>query len=263
MAAASPSPFHGAAPYYRFRAPYTEAAIEFACAELGVGASSRVIDVGCGPGTLAIRFAARAREVVAVDVDTEMLAEAELAVRAAGRGNLRFVRARAEELSSELGSFRAATLGRSFHWMDRDLVLRRLAELVEPGGGVALFATGARTREESWMAGAREIAERYLGPRGRHPAANAELENEPALRRSGAFAPPLERAFASTLERDFDSMLGCIYSHSSSTRRLFGERAPEFERELRAELARHCPSGVLRESFGTQVVIARKLAHRP
>jgi SAM-dependent methyltransferase len=263
MTAAAPSPFAGAAPYYRFRAPYAEAALDFACAELGVGPGSRVLDVGCGPGTLAIRFAARAREVVGVDVDAEMLAEAERAARRAGRGNVRFLRARAEELPGELGRFRAATLGRSFHWMDRDLVLRRLAELLEPGGGVALFATGVRATDESWMRWARPIAERYLGPHGRHPAMNAELENEPALRRAGAFAPPDERAFPLAVERDFDSLLGCIYSHSSSTRRRFGERAPEFERELRAAFAERCPSGLLREPAETQLVIARKLERRP
>ncbi|HXZ85755.1 MAG TPA: class I SAM-dependent methyltransferase, partial [Myxococcota bacterium] len=170
MTAASPSPFAGAARYYRFRAPYAEAALDFACAELGLGAGSRVLDLGCGPGTLALRLAARVREVVAVDVDAEMLAEAQRAARAAGRGNLRFLRARAEELPGELGRFRAATLGRSFHWMDRDLVLTRLATLLEPGGGVALFATHASEAEESWMAWARPIAERYLGARKRHPA---------------------------------------------------------------------------------------------
>ena len=263
MTAAAPSPFSGAAPYYRFRAPYAEAALDFACAELGVGPGSRALDVGCGPGTLAIRFAARAHEVVGVDVDAEMLAEAERGARAAGLRNLRFLRVRAEELSAELGSFRAATLGRSFHWMDRDLVLSQLAELLEPGGGVALFATGVRAADDGWMRWARPIAERYLGPHGRHPAMNAELENGPALRRAGAFGAPSEHAFPSVLERDFDSILGCIYSHSSSTRQRFGQLAPEFERELRAAFAERCPSGLLRESTETQLVIARKLAPRP
>jgi len=263
VTAAAPSPFAGAAPYYRFRAPYAEAALDFACAELGVGPGSRVLDVGCGPGTLAIRFAARAGEVVGVDVDAEMLAEAERAARAAGRSNARFLRLSAEQLSAELGSFRAATLGRSFHWMDRDLVLRRLAELLEPGGGVALFATGIRAAEEGWMRWARPIVERYLGPHGRHPAMNAERENEPALRRAGAFAAPSEHAFPSLLERDFDSILGCLYSHSSSTRLRFGERTAEFERELRAAFAERHPSGLFRESTETQLVITRKLARRP
>ncbi|HTO69299.1 MAG TPA: class I SAM-dependent methyltransferase [Myxococcota bacterium] len=257
-------PFAGAAAHYRFRPPYAPAALDFVCAELGLGAASRALDLGCGPGRLALALAPRVHEVVAVDVDPDMLAEGERSAREQGVRNVRWLCLPAEAISSALGSFRAAVLGQSFHWMDRDRVLERLAELLEEGGGLALVGPGTRRRDESWEALARLVTEKYLGPHARHALTNPEPENEPALRRSPHFAPPESRDFlGAAFERDAASILGCIYSHSTSTRLSFGARAEEFERELLAALARANPAGRFRERLETEVVIARKRTPGP
>jgi SAM-dependent methyltransferase len=256
---ASASPFAGAAPYYKHRAPYAAEALGFVRDTFALDRASRVLDLGCGPGKLAIPLSSMVGEVVAVDPEEAMLAEGRKAAAEAGRGNLRWLCARAEEISPALGGFHAATMGQSFHWMERDLVLRRLAPLVHDGGGLALIAPSPGRQQESWESRAGEIAARYLGVRTRHPRANPhEPENEPALRRSTHFSRLHACTFDLEIVRDIPSIIGCIYSLSHSARPLFGDRAAAFERELTDALLRDNPSGRFVERVDTEVVIATR-----
>lgn len=258
----APLPFAGTAPFYRFRVPYPPEVFAFLRTEFGLEPPVRVLDLGSGPGTLSIPLSRLAGEVVALDIDSAMLAEGERQAAAAGRTNIHWLCARAEDVSSELGRFRLVTLGQSFHWMDRDGVLRRLAPLVEDGGGLALVAPGRRRPQESWEALAQSVVAKYLGPRDRHPGMNPEPENEPALRRSEGFALAGAREFPSWIERDAAAILGWVYSSSTSARHRFGQRAADFEADLAHALLRANPSGIFRERVETEVVVVRKRAAR-
>ena len=248
-------PFAGTAPFYRFRVPYPPEAFAYLRTEFGLDSERRVLDLGCGPGVLSIPLSRLAGEVVALDIDPAMLAEGERQAEAEGRTNIRWRCARAEDVSPELGRFRLVALGQSFHWMDRDRVLRRLASLVEEGGGLALVAPGRRRPQESWEELAQSVVARYLGPRDRHPLANAEPENEPALRRSEDFVVAGAREFPSRIERDLSAILGWVYSSSTSARHSFGERAAD-QADLERPLSGRTRLN-LRERVETEVVVVR------
>ncbi len=49
-------------------------------------------------------------------------------------GKARWIRARAEELPADLGTFTVATFGQSFHWMDRERVAATVMDMLRPGG---------------------------------------------------------------------------------------------------------------------------------
>jgi SAM-dependent methyltransferase len=117
-----------------------------------------VLDLGCGPGLLALAFAPFAAEVVAMDPEPEMLAKvAEQAFR-----NVAPRQGSSYDLAPELGPFRLTTMGRSFHWMDRADTLRRLDELIEPGGAVALFHTShPDVPDNAWTVQFKELRRRY------------------------------------------------------------------------------------------------------
>ncbi|HXA39845.1 MAG TPA: class I SAM-dependent methyltransferase, partial [Phenylobacterium sp.] len=169
-------PFAHTAAYYHFRAPYAPAAIDFLVEAFALDAAARVLDLGCGPGTLTLPLAAAAGEVVAADPEPRMLDRAGLAGRAAGRHNIRWLSARAEDLPADVGHVRLATLGQSFHWMDRDAVLATLAAIVEPGGGLAVISPGRRRPQESWEEIADAVIARFLGPRQPRAGRHAEPE---------------------------------------------------------------------------------------
>jgi hypothetical protein len=217
--------------------------------------------LGCGPGSIAIPLSNDVAEVVAVDPDAEMIAEGRHLAASRGRQNIRWLQARAEDLSLETGSFRIATIGQAFHWMDRDLVLGKLAALITDGGGLALLNPGKRRPQESWEPIANQIVTEFLGPRTRHPRSNPhEPEHEPALRRSGYFSQFTAHEFPGTITRDVHSIVGAVYSTSSSARPLFGDNAGVFEAELSQALLSFNPAGVFHEHVETEVLIVPRRA---
>jgi ubiquinone/menaquinone biosynthesis C-methylase UbiE len=254
------SPFAGTAPYYdRFRAPYPQAAINFIIERYNLSRRERVLDLGCGPGSIAIPLSYTVDEVVAVDADADMIEEGKRLAASRGRQNIQWLRSRAEDISLAAGPFRVATIGQAFHWMDRDEVLRKLAILVADGGGLALVNPGKRRPQESWEPVANQIVAKFLGPRTRHPKSNPqEPGHEPALVRSERFCKFTAQDFVGTITRDISSIIGCVYSISSSAKPLFGENAEIFEMELTQALLSQNPTGVFIEQLETEVVIAPK-----
>ena len=91
---------------------------------------------------------------------------------------------------------------------------------------------------------------------------SAESKHEPALRRSAHFSQFTVREFATEFERDVASIIGCLYSMSSSPRSAFGERLAVFERELTEALLRTNPSGVFKERVETEVLVAHVMRPR-
>ena len=99
----------------------------------------KILDLGCGPGQLAMAFAPFLREVTALDPEPEMLKIARKNA-SGGHFNLRFVLGGSDDLGPQLGRFQAATIGRAFHWMDRPATLKQLDAMLEPDGAVILFS---------------------------------------------------------------------------------------------------------------------------
>jgi SAM-dependent methyltransferase len=101
----------------------------------------RVLDLGCGPGQVAIALAPHVGHVIGIDPEPEMLALA----RAAAIGahvEVEWIVGSSYDLGAladRLGRLRLVAMGRSFHWMDRAATLVELDGIVEPGGAVALL----------------------------------------------------------------------------------------------------------------------------
>jgi ubiquinone/menaquinone biosynthesis C-methylase UbiE len=236
-----PLPFDEAAPYYHLRAPYAPEALDYVCEAYGLTANSRVLDLGCGIGTLAIPFARKVGQVLAIDRNRAMLEEGCRRGDAEGRENIAWLCMPAEEVTGALGAVDAVVMGQSFHWMARDRVLAQLAPMIRAGGGIV----GA-------------MLARYDVRRESLPRPDPEPANEPALRRSAHFADFHSRVFIIEFERDIASIIGHIYSMSFSPRSKFGDRIADFERDLTAALLAANPSGVFKEKIETEVQIAPK-----
>lgn len=257
MVVSIPSPFAESAPYYPHRAPYAPEALTFIVETFRLGNHSAVLDLGCGPGTIAIPLSRVVGCVLAIDPSAEMLAEGRRLAAREARLNIEWLQSPAESITSNLGQFAAATLGQSFHWMDRDRVLVTLEAAIAPGGGIALVNPGKRKPQESWEPIADALVDRYIARPKRHPDMNPELKHEPALLRSRSFAQFSTREFGVDVVRDVNAIIACVYSMSSSPPSAFGSRRTEFEEELTAALLDENPSGVFHERVETEVLWAR------
>jgi len=166
--------------YEQGRVPYAPALIQRVAEVAGLGAHHRVLDLGCGPGPLARRFAPLAREVVAVDPSPEMLAAARALAGAVA--NIRFVAGSSYDIGSALGQFRLAVMGRSFHWMDRVDTLRRLDRMIEPAGAMALFQdTAPAVPANAWRKVWQDICQRYEPKHGEHQTDPNWIRHEAVL----------------------------------------------------------------------------------
>ena len=108
--------------------------------EVGLDGTGRLLDVGCGPGVVALELAGLFTEVIGLDPDADMLWEAASRAEELGVENARWVHARAEDIEQlRLGACRVVTFGQSFHWTDRERVAETIYDLLEPGGALVLI----------------------------------------------------------------------------------------------------------------------------
>lgn len=154
--------FKDASRYYTTGRPfYPKGLSRRVAALLALERDADVLDIGTGPGFLAIDFAPYARQVTALEPSTDMLNVARENARRANV-DIEFVRGSSRDLGSQTGRFRLVTFGRSFHWTSRAQTLRALDKLVTPGGAVSLFSDSfPDVPQNAWHARYSEILERH------------------------------------------------------------------------------------------------------
>ncbi|WP_169953307.1 class I SAM-dependent methyltransferase [Microbispora sp. H11081] len=242
--------FQGCAAFYeRGRLPYAPGFAEALAAALGLDGRGRLLDVGCGPGTVTSALARFFTEAVGLDPDEDMLAEAARRAERRGVTNARWVVARAEDLPAGLGAFRVVLFAQSFHWTDRDRVAATVREMLEPGGAFVHMSDLQDPPPEPPPPGlpaapyARigDLVRRYLGP-VRRAGQGTLVHGTPGgedLVLAGAGFEGVERLLVpagEVVDRTEDDIVAWVFSRSDSAPHLFGDRLEDFERDLRAVL---------------------------
>ena len=254
-----PSLYEGSAGYYAAgRVAYPPGLVTALVEDLSLDGTGRLLDVGCGPGSLTLLLAPSVGQAVGVDADAEMLAEGARLARQRGVTNVSWRHLRAEQLPADLGPVRLVTLAQSFHWMDRPRVAAILRDLLEPGG--ALVHVSATTHEGEnpddddtppWRA-VDDLIAAYLGPRRR---AGQGLrppgpDDEDEIYTAAGFDGPRPIVVpAWPVERGVEQILASVHSLSYAAPHLFGARLDAFDRDLRRLLRDRTGTGVFRETM--------------
>ena len=254
--------FAGSARHYaQGRTPYAEGLADAMAEALSLDGRGRLLDVGCGPGTVALRLARLFEEVVGLDPDADMLTEAALQAEKLGVSNATWVCMRAEDLPGPLGRFRIAVFAASFHWMDRLKVARAVKGLLEEGGA-AVQVDAPSYRSETLAAALTsglphrlppdeaiaELRIRHLGPdlRAGQGIRNTSPDGEDTVFRAAGFSPMRQIIVPDgrVLSRSIDDLVAQRLSSSTTAPHLFEDRLDDFVADLRKILADASPSGL-------------------
>jgi SAM-dependent methyltransferase len=261
-------PYAGAGWYYaEYRDRESPEFIGLLAEHLGWTQADRVLDLGAGPGQLALLVAPLVAEVVAVEPEPDMLAEGERRARALGYTNVTFVAASSDDLPAlrtSIGRFRTALMGSSFHWMlEKDRVLQNLSAVIDAADGSVAFVGGQRIAAPAPLQEARkvvrQILDRYLAavppgphPRGRHDPFEVILRRSPFPQ-----IETLEREYRVPVRSTIESLVGAEYTISHVLTRL-GDRRAAFEHEVRATLGDLSAIGDVWETRRDEALIGRR-----
>jgi SAM-dependent methyltransferase len=250
--------YAGSAAFYPAgRRPYPARVRGDLAARLGLDGSGRLLDVGCGPGSLTLLLAPLFERAVGIDADRDMIA---CACRQAGRarvGNVSWRHMRAEALPGTLGSFRVIAFAQSFHWTDKPLVAGLVRQMLAPGGACVLVHATTHQGAEGHdqlphprppRHDIAALVARYLGSvrragQGTLPAGPPAGDDD-AMREAGFQGPARTEVGGGTIwDRTEDEVVASVFSLSSAAPHLFGDRLQSFEHELRGLLRAASPSG--------------------
>ena len=255
-----PDRFQSAVPFYvAHRLRYPDTLIDEVVARVGLAAPGRVLDLGCGPGFLAIAFAGRAGEVVGMDPDAAMLAAAE-AETADTANPPRFVLGSSYDLTPKLGRFALVTMGRSFHWMDRVATLRALDGMIEPRGAIALFNDGhEKCRANLWRDILEEVQKQFVDASASQKLRrDPEWESHSTVLLDSAFSRVERHSLIERRDLRVDEIIGRALSMSAMAPQVLGDKLGEFQKTLRERLLAAEPSGAFQEIVEFSAILARR-----
>ncbi|WKV74176.1 methyltransferase domain-containing protein [Streptomyces sp. PCS3-D2] len=239
--------FAAAAPFYAaYRPGYPSAVFELIRDRFQLDGTQQLLDLGCGPGTLAIPLSRYVKVVHAVDPEPAMVAEGvRLAASEKAVGVAWRVAWAADLPVLGLPQIAVATLGRSLGWMDAAQVLSDLDDLVEPAGGVVFVGSSDTSTRPGWLDVIESVGAEYLGPDYRERHGPHHRGDDPELDLSASPFPRADTAvFDQPLTYGLDDLVGLQFSMSYTSPEILGTRTAAYERDLRAALRSYSPAGV-------------------
>ncbi|TYO64219.1 class I SAM-dependent methyltransferase [Bradyrhizobium hipponense] len=246
--------------YEHLRPPYPPEFFRSVAKKLGLSKRCGLIDLGTGPGLLALGFAPYVGRIVGVDPEPAMLDAARRAAASTGYV-LKLIEGKAETLSPNTGSFDVVTIGRALHWMDRDQTLALFDRLVARDGAIAICASfSAADGRNPWLDGYNEARRRWSPAQlweeaGRGTRTHRDL---PAFFRGSSF----QRAELVTVETSHavsvQDLARRTLTYSLSSPDAVGEHVEAMLRDVEECLASFNRNGVIAETIvSTAQIVTR------
>lgn len=247
--------------YGRYRPPYPAEFFRAVAQRLQLSKQHNLIDLGTGPGLLALGFALFAGRVVGVDPEPEMLAAARAAALQAN-ADVTFIAGRAEELPDDIGCFDVVTIGRALHWMDPRALGPLFARLVAPGGAIIVCAAFSVHDERNPWLDTYNAARRNWSDAGLLRDAG---KGEQAHRNPGEVLGPAGFRMVdsvkveTTHEVSVKDLAWRVLTFSSSSPAALGDKIEAMLTDVETRLSPFSRDGVLTETLVSVANVARRL----
>lgn len=221
---------------YRYRLPYPADVFTILADLVKTQPMKRVLDAGCGTGSLARYLVEHVEHIDAVDFSHHMLEEGQRLPNG-NHPRLRWLYGCVEEVALQ-PPYALVMAGASLHWMNWNVVLPRFREVLVPGGYLALVSH--HTLPNPWSLAGEDILARYRTDGGYQP-----YDMVGALEQHGLFQRVGEKTTAPiSFEQSIDDYIASYYSRAILSReRLGAARANDFDQEIRERLLTAYPDG--------------------
>lgn len=246
--------FDSTVPFYaRYREPYPASFFREVARREELDHGQRLIDIGCGPGLLAVGFAPYVKSCVGVDVETEMLEAARVEAARAGV-HLDLIQARIEDLPVDIGLFQAVTIGRALHWFDREEALAVLERLVDRNGWIAICGTrNESAASQGWTGKFHDVRRAWSSD---PDEARYRINLEDWFR--GSRFRKVEDVEVTVAHRvTIPDLIGRALSLSTTSPEVLGERRPAFEAAMKEALEPLSAAGLFEEQVTAIATILR------
>jgi trans-aconitate methyltransferase len=231
--------------YRQYRRGYPPQAITAIAEQFSLTHNDIAIDLGCGTGLLTRPLAAKARAVIGIDPEPDMLSHA----RHEGGQNITWMIGADTDipkLTDLLGerSVSTVTIGQALHWMDHDTLFPALYPLIRPGGGVAVVTNGTPQwlQDTPWSKALRAFVEHWIGHKTTLTCgSDAETQQRYAHSLRAAGYTVHTNTVDYTDELTIDQIIGGTCSALPVGKLPTPEQRPGFEAQIQAALNPHAP----------------------
>lgn len=247
--------------YARYRPGYPPAFLNDLIQRLGLDGTGRLLDLGCGTGQLTLPLAAHVAEAIGMDPESEMLTEASRQAREQDIANVSWTQGSSADLPGGLGHFRLVTIGRCFHWMNREQVLAALNEMVDDGGSLIIANdSNLALPTMPWQPAIAELQHQFLPPEYRHgPTLTPDIpQTHEQVLTNSTFQQVNRQIYRFHRPWTIEQAIGYLYSTSLPLRRLLGDRRTAFEQAVTNTLLAIDSNGHFSEPVALEVLTATK-----
>ena len=252
--------FKGTADFYvKYRTPYLESMINSLVKITDIKKNDKLLDLACGPGRLSIPLAKYFEEVVAIDLEEEMIIAGKKVAKELDITNIEWRIGRAEDYVVDPETFKLTTIGDAFHRLDQFSVLTKVHETLKKHGFLAIIGGGIITYggNREWQRILNKILSKWC-----RPDVNKDniiyMETFPNALKNFGFKDVFTGVFEETITLTIEEIIGFLYSMSVFSKNVIGNEIEEFEKTITESLLEIEPKNIFKYDFNCSYIIGRK-----